>query len=99
MDKFCFFREFTTFNYNFTFNAGENNEGANRTLASPIHFDSWPNLSSPIASTSNETFSVFLQQTNAGENQIGNSFTFPSFDYESLSNSQNFFSFFSLINL
>jgi len=80
--------EFTTFNYIFTFAAGQNDEGANRTLTSPIHFDNWPNLGSPIASNSNDQFSAFLQQTNNGENQIENSFTFSSFDYANLNSGE-----------
>lgn len=74
---------YTGFNYNFNFD-GNTTENANgeRDFPSPINFGNWPNLGSPVTTSSNDQFSAFLQQTNSGEAGVDTSFSFGTFNYD-----------------
>ncbi|UJR28924.1 hypothetical protein I4U23_010142 [Adineta vaga] len=57
-------------------------------FTSPISFDNWAQLGSPITTDSSEQFSAFLQQTTNGSNNVDGSFSFASFNYGDLGSSE-----------
>ncbi|CAF1590888.1 unnamed protein product, partial [Adineta ricciae] len=79
---------YTGFNYNFGFNNNTTSDApaSGTEFTSPIGFDNWTHLGSPLIPGSNEQFSAFLQQANNADDNPGASFSFPSFNYDDLGN-------------
>ena len=68
------------FNYNFGFDESKPDDGTddNSTFTTPMNFNHWINLTSPITTESDDQLSTFLLQTN---NEINTPFSFNSFNY------------------